>query len=188
MLREKLFEKWINIFSKNFADVWLHLLFLAVPHLNFSIMYISSIEIQMIWCLSFCFLSDHESFGHFKLLFAEDGYEMYKVVKPMCWAIVLPMRSFVFPLPHYHLCLLMVSTSRVRQQKKKQPIIKNKLTKKDGKAWRWLKWISNKEFKNINLNCSKSTNHLTVSSSLKTVPNCGTARFWGIKSYDTMYM
>ena len=27
--------------------------------------------------------------------------EMYKVLKRTCWAIVLPIRSFVFPRPRY---------------------------------------------------------------------------------------
>ena len=31
--------------------------------------------------------------------FAQDGLEMYKVLKHTCWAIVLPIRSFVFPCP-----------------------------------------------------------------------------------------
>ena len=33
--------------------------------------------------------------------FAWDGQEMYKVLKRTCWAIVLPIRSFVFPCPCY---------------------------------------------------------------------------------------
>ena len=31
--------------------------------------------------------------------FAYDGWEMYKVLKRMCWTIVLVIRSFVFPCP-----------------------------------------------------------------------------------------
>ena len=44
--------------------------------------------------------------------FAWDGYEMYKIFKRTCWAIVLLIKSIVFPCPRCRRCrgLLKVPT------------------------------------------------------------------------------
>lgn len=43
-------------------------------------------------------LSDHASFDEYMLLIVEDHQEFCKVLECMCLAIVLPIRSSVFPV------------------------------------------------------------------------------------------
>ena len=56
--------KWIYIFSTNFAKGWVCLPSLTAPHLNFSILCVSSVEFQMENLRIYC-----ENLGDFTLLF-----------------------------------------------------------------------------------------------------------------------
>ena len=72
----------------------------AAPHPNFSITCERSVEFQLeikIICrCGFCSQTT-QIVVISRCCFTYDDWEMYKVLKRMYWAIVLPIRSFVFP-------------------------------------------------------------------------------------------
>ena len=76
----------------------------TAPHLYFSITYKRSLEFQMeikIICRRGFGSQTTQIVVISRCCFAWDGQEMYKVLKRTCWAIVLPIRSFVFSCPRY---------------------------------------------------------------------------------------
>lgn len=82
-------------------------------HLDLSITYMSSVEFVMktwtICCWAFCSQTTH--FGDFYLFVCKGQLKMYKVLKCMCWNIILPIRISVwlYPFCCCDCCLLNLS-------------------------------------------------------------------------------
>ena len=70
------------------------------PHSNFSIAYVSSSKWKLkLFAIGVTMLRPRKYFMILRCCFAEDGKQMYKVLKRTCWAIVLPVRSFFLSRP-----------------------------------------------------------------------------------------
>ena len=68
---------------------WTCLPSLTAPNFNFSLTYESTVEFPFLQTMQILMVS--------RCCFAEYGWEIYKVSKRTCWAIVLSIRSFVLP-------------------------------------------------------------------------------------------
>ena len=108
---------WCQFLSKNFAKHWICLL---SPHLNFIITYMfvcrhhTSTSSWRIWAVfqkqtliisRWFFCLQVRQFRRSRCCFAYDVFELYNVLRRTCWAIVLPIRSFVLPCLRCRSCL-----------------------------------------------------------------------------------